>query len=56
MAASRTEVRAIGREILDRVDGKIYTGHCTGQKAYRVLEGVMGNRLAPFTTGSSVEV
>lgn len=56
MAASRTEVRAIGREILDRVDGKVYTGHCTGEKAYRVLEGVMGERLKPFRTGASVEL
>ena len=46
----------VGREILDRVDGKVYTGHCTGEKAYRVLEGVMGERLKPFRTGASVEL
>lgn len=54
MAASRSEVQTIGREILSRVDGKVFTGHCTGQKAYQVLESVMGERLLPFQTGSSV--
>jgi 7,8-dihydropterin-6-yl-methyl-4-(beta-D-ribofuranosyl)aminobenzene 5'-phosphate synthase len=56
MAASRSEVRAIGREILERIDGHVYTGHCTGEKAYRVLDGVMGERLKPFRTGTSVEL
>lgn len=55
MAASTAEVRAIGREILERIDGTVYTGHCTGRKAYGVLEGVMGASLRPIVTGSVIE-
>jgi len=56
MAASREEVESIGRKILDLTAGPIFTGHCTGRKAYGVLAGVMGSSLRPFSTGASVEV
>jgi len=56
MAASRSEVREIGRQIMEKVEGTVYSGHCTGAKAYGVLEGVMGERLNRFQTGSSIEV
>jgi 7,8-dihydropterin-6-yl-methyl-4-(beta-D-ribofuranosyl)aminobenzene 5'-phosphate synthase len=56
MAASRGEVEEIGRRILSVVAGTVYSGHCTGDKAFRVLKGVMGDTLQHFPTGSSVEV
>jgi 7,8-dihydropterin-6-yl-methyl-4-(beta-D-ribofuranosyl)aminobenzene 5'-phosphate synthase len=56
MAASRGEVEDIGRKILEMSPGKVYSAHCTGAKAYRVLEGVMGDTLEPFNTGSVLEV
>lgn len=56
MAASRSEVKALGREILERVSGPVFTGHCTGKKAYPILEGVMGERLREFPTGARTEV
>ena len=56
MAASREEVEAIGRTILELTSGTVYTGHCTGRRAFGVLRGVMGSALQPFATGSSVEV
>jgi len=56
MAASRPEVQAIAGEMMDRVDGTVFTGHCTGKKAYSVLAGVMGDRLRPFSTGAAIEV
>ncbi len=56
MAASRREVEALGREILERVSGPVFTGHCTGKKAYPILEGVMGDRLQAFPTGARTEV
>lgn len=56
MAGSRSEVEAIGRAILERTDGKVFTGHCTGPKAFAVLQRVMGEKLAPFPTGTRVEV
>ena len=56
MSAPRAEVEAIGRSILELTDGTVYTGHCTGRKAFAVLAGVMGDTLQPFPTGSSVEI
>jgi 7,8-dihydropterin-6-yl-methyl-4-(beta-D-ribofuranosyl)aminobenzene 5'-phosphate synthase len=56
MAASRAEVEAIGRSLLERAHGPVYTGHCTGAKAYRVLEPVMGDRLRPLATGTTIEI
>ena len=56
MAASRGEVEEIGRRILSAVAGTVYSGHCTGEKAFKVLEGVMGDTLQPFPTGASVEI
>ncbi len=56
MAASRREVETLGREILERVSGPVFTGHCTGRKAFPILEGVMGDRLHTFPTGARAEV
>ena len=56
MAASPAEVEAIGRSMLGFSPGKVYSAHCTGARAYRVLEGVMGDTLEPFHTGTVLEV
>jgi 7,8-dihydropterin-6-yl-methyl-4-(beta-D-ribofuranosyl)aminobenzene 5'-phosphate synthase len=55
MAASRREVEAIGRRILEQVAGPVFTGHCTGGKGYRALAGVMGEALRPLATGTVIE-
>ena len=56
MAARRHEVEALGFRILERVSGPVFTGHCTGNKAFPILEGVMGDRLRRFPTGARTEV
>ncbi len=56
MAGSRAEVEGLGRALLNYPVEKIYTGHCTGNKAYRILKGVMGAKLEYFATGCSVEL
>ncbi|HAS8429814.1 TPA: MBL fold metallo-hydrolase, partial [Vibrio vulnificus] len=35
---------------------KLYTGHCTGKKAYGLLKGVLGDRLEAIPTGSCINV
>jgi len=56
MAGSKKEVRNIGAELLKYPIKQVYTGHCTGKKAYRVLKGVMAEKLDYFPTGSEVVV
>ena len=54
MAGSKAEVQGMGLEMLTYPVGRYYTGHCTGDKAYRVLKDVMGDRLQPISTGSKI--
>jgi 7,8-dihydropterin-6-yl-methyl-4-(beta-D-ribofuranosyl)aminobenzene 5'-phosphate synthase len=54
MAGSKGQVRSIGEELLNYPIERVYTGHCTGPKAYRVLKEVMAERLESFPTGSEV--
>jgi 7,8-dihydropterin-6-yl-methyl-4-(beta-D-ribofuranosyl)aminobenzene 5'-phosphate synthase len=56
MAGSRGEVEDIARQISARVEGPVYTGHCTGAKAFGVLRGVMGETLQSMPTGANIEI
>jgi len=56
MAASPADVESIARDMMTRIDGTVFTGHCTGGKAYGVLAGVMGETLRPLSTGATAEV
>ncbi|MCQ2100670.1 MAG: MBL fold metallo-hydrolase [Fibrobacter sp.] len=35
---------------------KIYTGHCTGDRAYEILKGVLGDRAEQMYTGLEIEI
>jgi 7,8-dihydropterin-6-yl-methyl-4-(beta-D-ribofuranosyl)aminobenzene 5'-phosphate synthase len=56
MAGSRSDVEALGQAIMKYPIGKVYTGHCTGSKAYGILKEVMGEKLEYFATGCRVEL
>lgn len=56
MAGTRSEVETIGREMLNRSISTVFSGHCTGEKAFAVLKSVMGETLQSFQTGSTAEV
>lgn len=56
MAGTREEVESIGREMMRRSMGPVFSGHCTGKKAFAVLKSVMGETLQPFHTGSVINV
>jgi 7,8-dihydropterin-6-yl-methyl-4-(beta-D-ribofuranosyl)aminobenzene 5'-phosphate synthase len=51
---SKRQVRSIGETLLHSPIERVYTGHCTGTKGYRVLKEVMADRLERFPTGSEV--
>lgn len=56
MGGSKREIEDVGMKILGYSIGQIYAGHCTGQKAFKVLKNVMGDRLEPLHTGMVIEV
>ena len=56
MSGSRREVRGIAHELLSLPVQRIYTGHCTGTHAFRVLKSVLGDRLDYIATGRAVTV
>jgi 7,8-dihydropterin-6-yl-methyl-4-(beta-D-ribofuranosyl)aminobenzene 5'-phosphate synthase len=56
MAESKSEIQNIARKILDYPVQSIYTGHCTGQKAYAVLKSVLGEKLQHLHTGTIIEI
>ena len=55
MAGSKKEINSIARKMLDYPVKTFYTGHCTGQKAYSVLKGVLGEKLQHLHTGAILE-
>lgn len=56
MAGSQQEVEKLAQALLQYPLEKTYTGHCTGLKGYRVLKGIMGDKLSYFATGAQVEI
>ena len=55
MAGSRSEIEEIGRKTLTYPIESIYSGHCTGKKAYRVLKDVLGDKLNQLHTGVVIQ-
>jgi len=56
MAESRRKVKGIARRVLSYPVQYIYTGHCTGRKAYNVLKDVFGEKLQYLHTGDIIEI
>jgi len=54
MAGSQSEVQAMGKDLLKYPVERVFTGHCTGKKAYRVLKEVMTQTLEYFPTGRDI--
>jgi 7,8-dihydropterin-6-yl-methyl-4-(beta-D-ribofuranosyl)aminobenzene 5'-phosphate synthase len=56
MVETKTSIETIGKKLMEYPIEKVFTGHCTGRKAYPILKSVMGERVDYFATGSSVEL
>ena len=56
MAGSKEDIEELGRAILEYPIEKVYTGHCTGAKAYRILSEVMGAKLEYLAAGCQIEI
>lgn len=49
-------VYAFAKRLLELDVQKIYTGHCTGNRAFEILHEVLGERACQMFTGMSIEV
>lgn len=56
VAAPAAELRALGCELGQRIEGAIYTGHCTGPRALRIMQAELGPRLKALHTGLQFEL
>lgn len=56
MSGKPEDVRVLGKRLFDLNVKHIYTGHCTGDPAYKILKEKLGERLQYFSTGTIVEL
>ena len=49
-------VKAFAERLRDLNVQKIYTGHCTGQRAYEILHEVLGDKVQQMHTGMEIEI
>lgn len=54
IGGTREEIASVGYDLLKYPIDKLYTGHCTGTKAFAILKGVLKDRLEHLPTGRSV--
>ena len=55
MAVSPAEVEEIGRKLVQLGVKKIYTGHCTGQPAFAILQKTCPEAVQALHTGLRLE-
>jgi 7,8-dihydropterin-6-yl-methyl-4-(beta-D-ribofuranosyl)aminobenzene 5'-phosphate synthase len=56
MSESERAVADIGRAVIDLGVETTYTGHCTGEAAFKVLHRAMGDRVQELHTGSRIDL
>ncbi|NFV11474.1 MBL fold metallo-hydrolase [Clostridium sporogenes] len=56
MRIKAEEVEALGNRLVQLGVEHIYTCHCTGEPAYKILKKTLGNRVEYFSTGTVVEL
>lgn len=50
------KVREFAERLRELDVQKIYTGHCTGQRAFEILKGVLGDRVSQMFAGLELEI
>lgn len=55
-ASAQTAARLLAENLLKQDVGRVYTGHCTGMKAYGIMKEVMKERLNPVYTGAVIDL
>lgn len=54
LGGSKADIVDIGRTMRQLPVDQFWTGHCTGKKAFKLLQGELGDRLAVINTGSRI--
>jgi 7,8-dihydropterin-6-yl-methyl-4-(beta-D-ribofuranosyl)aminobenzene 5'-phosphate synthase len=54
MVEGEETVAAIAAKLRSLPIGSIYTGHCTGLQAYRLMKNILGDTIAEFKTGMTI--
>ena len=55
-ASPEEEVRALAARVRDTGINKLYTGHCTGKKAFEILREELGERAEQIYTGMEIVI
>lgn len=50
------EIVRIGRLLRDREGLRVWTGHCTGPRAFAILQRELGDRMGLLSTGTVIEI
>ena len=56
MSVKAEEVEALGNRLAESCVEHIYTCHCTGDPAYKILKNTLGERVEYFSTGTILEL
>ncbi|CDT58208.1 Conserved hypothetical protein [Vibrio coralliirubri] len=56
IGGTKQDIRELGLTLSQYPIDKLYTGHCTGKKAYGLLKEVLGERLEAMPTGRCINV
>ena len=56
LSASQNEIDILTKKIIDENIEKIYTGHCTGEKAYKKLKDILGDKIEYLSTGTKIHI
>lgn len=54
IGGTKQDIKDLGLALLQYPIDKLYTGHCTGKKAYGLLKEVLRDRLEPIPTGRRI--
>lgn len=56
LTASKEEIDVLVKKIIDANIEKVYTGHCTGEKAYKKLRYILGDKIQYIKTGTELHI
>ena len=56
MAGAPKDIEFIATEIINHDIKRIYTGHCTGSKAYSILHNKLEERIALLFSGNVIDI